>query len=478
MSTLRNKVRLQQSCDEYVRLRQRIEDWHQGRVESDGDQYRSQLENLGTFFGQLFDALGVQLANLDPGQASSAVYQACHTIDQKLVWMREVWRYYASKFDQRDEDDRLGEVIKAADEVVWSCYAGFYQNLSPTERKAPPLPYLEPLYTPMAIPRDQPHILRRRFISGKFFQEFLKELPIPVIGLPQGCLEEPWWLIFIGHEVGHNIQHDLLPDYGLVGDFATWLEAQAGTATTSARRAARWNKWGQEVFADAFSVYTLGVWAAWAMTELVLGDDCAMLTELDNYPAPAVRLAFLSRLASALGQDGQAALRGFVPETLTTGPPLEDDNDHDLRQEAKAHLELLPAIVQAIEDYPFDGLGSFERLTGWDLADFRPAGIVYDWTVRLQDESWTLPGKKRLDYPRLIASAGLAAWVQIAGLPDAGQRADATHRLALRLLEAITDSGPQDTRAPSPLLTVKGRADVGEAFAKRFLDTSLEDLGL
>jgi hypothetical protein len=318
--------------------------------------------------------------------------------------------------------------------------------------------------------------LRNQFIDGEFFQEFLKELPIPVIGLPQSCIEEPWWLIYIGHEVGHHIQHDLLPDYRLVGRFGACLEEAAKKATQTSRRSARWKQWGQEVFADAFSVYALGVWAAWAMTELILGNDLAMLTEAANYPAPAVRLALMAELATELDLDGASSLRGFDPLTLTTGDPLKDKEDHDLRKEAEAHLALVGHVVQAIREYPFEGLGKFEPL-GWQASDFEPGGSIQDWTDRLRGRK-SLTDKKHLDLPRLIASAGLAAWAEIADLPDAAQRADAKAVLVPRFLDAVTKSGPMGRRAapkPPPVMDMAGK---GERFAQRFLEVGLKDLGL
>lgn len=475
MGSQRNQIRIDQTRGALDRLSAEVEEWLDLRRDRDERlQYNTQLDNLQTFFQQVIAALCLQLNGIELGAEHRDVYQACRTADRRLIWLREVWLYYAEKFDQRDDKGELGAAIKAADEVVWSCYAGFYENVPTAERPAPPLPYIEPMYTPSAIPRDQPNVLRQRFINAKFFREFLQELPIPVIGLPHSCVQEPWWLIYIGHEVGHHIQHDLLADYGLVGAFGACLAAAAKVGKSSDRRAARWNKWNQEVFADAFSVYAMGQWATWAMTELTLGNDKTMLTELDNYPAPAVRLELMAQLVNALGQDGQAALSGLDPAALVSGAPLEDDEGYDLRQEARAHLHLIPILVQAIEAYPFEGMGSFKQLSGWRPADLES---IRDWTERLRERK-PMSGRKRLDYPRLIASAGVAAWAEICELADAGQRAADGDKLVPRFLSAITESGPEDKRAAVKSVTTDRLIDIGTEFAKKFLETGVEELGL
>ena len=78
-------------------------------------------------------------------------------------------------------------------------------------------------------------MLRNRVVSAPFMQTFLAGLPIPTVGLSEGCGQAPWWLIYIGHEVGHHLQHDLAAKRGsdevprLLQD-AVVAAAAAGTA--------------------------------------------------------------------------------------------------------------------------------------------------------------------------------------------------------------------------------------------------------
>lgn len=72
----------------------------------------------------------------------------------------------------------------------------------------------------------------------------MAELELPVIGLPLTWVETPWKLLFLGHEVGHKIQLDLVQ--GLVPEFGGLLAAAAGDQPA----ALRWKMWSQEIFAD------------------------------------------------------------------------------------------------------------------------------------------------------------------------------------------------------------------------------------
>src|SRR4029077_9858861 len=75
------------------------------------------------------------------------VFAACRTSDTRGELVRRVFTYYQEKFDQRRDQTR-GPMLRAADEVVWSCWAepfrnAIYRDPAITMRPAP-LPYIEP----------------------------------------------------------------------------------------------------------------------------------------------------------------------------------------------------------------------------------------------------------------------------------------------------------------------------------------------
>jgi hypothetical protein len=484
VSDQRNQVRIEQTQDPLCQLHSQIQDWLARRRRADKlQQYSTQLDNLDSFFPRLYQALCSELDALAGVKSTGTVYQVCREVDRRIVFLDEVWHFYAEKFDQRDDKEQLGEVIRAADEVVWSCYAGFYKSIPHASRKAAPLPYIEPMYSPKAIPRDNPAVLKNVYISSKFFQEFLEELPLPVIGLPQTCIEAPWWLVYVAHEVGHHIQHDLLEQFGLVGSFGDQLERAVVKADPKAPNPAQWKSWGEEIFADAFSVYNMGTWAVWAMTELELGDDRSMLAEKDNYPPSAVRLKLMAALASELELSGTDALRGHDPDQLAASkdkegqdkPKITDKRGKDLREAARAQLKLVPAVAKAVKTYDDQTYGPFfSTLWTWYEHGLTAPEIIPAWTKRLlgkDDLSFTA----NLYGPRLATGSGVAAWSKVSALTPTQDRVDARSWLVPRLLQGIQVAREEETRSAEEKPLTKGLAtDVGQ----RFLQASPEELGL
>src|SRR5208283_1301941 len=67
------------------------------------------------------------------------------------------------------------------DEVVWSCWATPFAVAGDAVAAAP-LPYLEPFYTPRAIPRTRPPQDFKR--ADELLRSALATLPVPLVGLP------------------------------------------------------------------------------------------------------------------------------------------------------------------------------------------------------------------------------------------------------------------------------------------------------
>jgi hypothetical protein len=481
MCPTRSDVRIDLARAELTRLRNEIDDWLEGYRAL--EQYSTQINALDLSLHEILKALDEALAALPVDGSIRVAYQACRDVERKTTWTRHVWQYYAAKFDQREARDAdRRRAVQAADEAVWSCYAGAYLSLPEVERPAVPLPYLDSLYTPNAIPRDMAAVLRDRVISVPFLQAFLAELPLPVIGLPDVCSHAPWWLIYIGHEVGHHLQHDLLPSAGLVEEFRAHLRAALNEAASKGTAvppgaADKWGAWGQEVFADAFSAYSLGPRAAWAIAELVMGDDVTMLREHDDYPPPAVRLALMAALPMASDEDRALALADVDLDALTTGSALRGFGGRDLRAAARDHLNLVPALAKAIHAWDCGGLGRLARLCRWREDSFSSNGKVHGWQSQLVS-SGPLALTPSLDAPRLILSGGLAAWAQVSLIADEGQRVEEEERLAKRLIDAMIGSHLGGTRAGLAAAPSGGLKALSVRFAKQLLAKSPEELGM
>ena len=459
MNAQRNRARIGQSILEIARLQSEIETWLKKRRERDKlKQYHTQLKLIESVLVCASARLKNEIQGIQPEQSRGSVYAQCRKNDSRLVWLRRVWLYYRTKFDQRD-DPVLGPILAAADEVVWSCYSEIFRNASfidsSTEQGPAPLPYIEPLFSPQAIPRDDPPDNLESNIDAEFLKSFLARLPIPIVSLPSYCIQAPWWLIYLGHETGHHVQYDLMPEWKLVLSFGELLKKSIcselpqpqGDETT----ANRWFKWAQEIFADTFSVCVMGPWAVWAINELETLDEKTMLRSKSNYPAPLVRLALLAQLIDDLGLDGNAMLEDLNPAEKIVGAPVMELN-RNLRQIAADDFRFVPKIAKAILTWPLGGLGRFSELIGWQDDDFKPFGTVFNWRESLLGRAPLIP-EQSLRAPRLIASGAVAAWAEIVGIADEIQLTEQRCKLAEILPSIITGSREEGTRSASALPT-------------------------
>lgn len=458
-SRLTNQVRIEQTRSELDHLQKEIGDWLENCRKKDKlQQYHTQLNVLEKALDGSLGGLRSALDSVADDQLSGEVYASCRAYDKRLVLVQRVWAYFRSKFDQRD-DPYLKQVLAAADEVVWSCYAEVFKNASfhsqrEVSRGPAPLPYIEPQYSPQAIPRDEPPPDLKSDNNDDLLYEYLKRLPIPIVSLPPVCAEEPWWLIYLGHEVGHHLQYDLMPNLGLIDNFGQLLQETALSdpdPKCDAGGAQRWRSWGKEIFADICSVCSMGPWAVRAMVELELADDRTMLKRnKPRYPSSVVRLDLLAHVADVLGLDGRAALGGNVQlEKLVNGPPLMEDN-RDLRQAIAEDLKMIPKIVDIVMKKSLVDLGRFKDFYDWNVADFRPGGSVYNWAQDLRNPANLYP-EKSLRAARMLISGAVAAWTEVAAIDDATKRQEAREQLAKSLLPVLAESREEGTRATEPI---------------------------
>ncbi|MCL4402838.1 MAG: hypothetical protein M1436_09285 [Acidobacteria bacterium] len=402
-------------------------------------QYATQLTVLLKQFDFMLGELERQFGGISDAGSRRQVYADCRELEYRLLFVRRVFLWFRSKFDQRD-DKALAPVLAAADEVVWSCYAEPFRNSGAAQGSAP-LPFIEPAYSPSAIPRVDPPQDLRSDIDAEYLKRMLNELPVPVVALPPNCAEEPWWLAFLAHEVGHHVEFDLLPRTALVGHVAAVLEQAGGS---------RWRYWGQEVFADFYSVLMLGPWAAWILNELVWGSDLAMLNDgVPRYPSPLVRLLFMTAAGEQLGIESAAGLRGLDPDKLLEGPPL-NLRGHDPRETAGADRQSVASVAHALLQ-PLAALGdrSLADLCAFEKEEFEePQGRVHLWSQALRDEV-SLGVVRELRAARAVLGGAVKAWAAIADIENEEERATARKQLADHTITKILASREETTRAAS-----------------------------
>jgi hypothetical protein len=179
-TNLASVVRIEQTHREFERLSRDIEVWLNERVRADKhQQYHTQLKVLHGVLKASLQRLRCEFASLARGATTAAVFARCRWFEKQLVWIQRLWGYFRTKFDQRD-DDVMGRVLGAADEIVWSCYAEVYRATDLDQPPAP-LPYIEPLFSPQAVPRADPPPDLRTDVDADFLFACLKQLPIPLV---------------------------------------------------------------------------------------------------------------------------------------------------------------------------------------------------------------------------------------------------------------------------------------------------------
>jgi len=425
------QVRIEQSCRRLDRLIAVAAEWIGCRHKDDATgQYATQLEVLRSAVVEPLAELRKIASGLSSVRDTGRVYAACRTNDIRAELVRRVFIFYRDKFDQR-RDETLGPVLRAADEVAWSCWAEPFRNVryrDPAVTMRPvPLPYIESGYSPAAVPRDDPPVGLTAERDDPVLLAYLERLPIALIALPAVCADDPWWLAYVGHEIGHHLQHDLADDWILVKAFGSLAEA-AGRAAGDAEPA-RWRTWGAEIFADICSVHAMGPAAVYGIVQLELDDAARMMLGKAKYPPSLVRLGIMAAVAGQLGLEVTAALQPAGLEVAS------------LPQAA-----VITELAVAAWDDPLAGRGPFRGLFSRDEGAFAPGGLIDVLRDGLLNRI-ELRVRPDIKTARLLTSAAVAAWETVAGIADPREREDKRSELAGRFLPAVVAGREEGTRA-------------------------------
>lgn len=471
-------ARVQRSRAEHRRVRAAFDAWLAYRRAEDSrqtyQQYATQLGALKNAIDSAFLRIDADLASLGAvsAPAPARVFALCAQHDVRLAWIQRLWFYFRHKFDQRD-DPAIAPLLKAADEIVWSCYKPAFEQ-SGAILSAAPLPYLEPLYSPHAVLRVEPPRELLWNADDPFAASCLATLPIPVIGVPASAVGAPWLLGLLAHEVGHHVQADL--DGGSGQGIRAFAEVLKDAASATPKPEL-WLARGREVFADAFSVLAIGAATLPLLAELLLGDETSMLASFDTrYPAPYVRLTLLRALIQALGLPAAADPHGL--DLILSGaveilPPVA--------QLAVAELPHAPKIVAAALAWKDSRGLTFPQLLGWSETDTAPPhrhfssldanGDLLAWTQSFAAGS-TPAAPSQLESPRLLVGAGVLAWSQLISQEDPAEREDTLAQLAVALVSTVPTCREQKTRA-----SAEPSGCNGAALADRLMNATEAELG-
>jgi hypothetical protein len=315
--------------------------------------HRSQLVTLGDLLDSLAQRQRELLANRPAAAASAAYAQAELDLTDEVVGAYELWSAFRAVFELRREE-RFRRSLDAADLVAASAYraamdqAEAWKVVTADKHREPPLVCAEAVGSPATAARGS----RVSGLSGTI-RRFRSELtPIPLVLFPADRLDDPWTYASLAHEVGHDLEADLLFTNEAID---AGIGRLAGAGVEQARLDA-WRAWGREVVADAVGVVLGGAGfaaglAAWLHSVALAG--LFAQPNGDGHPPPHLRLRLLEGLLRA----------SSIPSWL----PLADDLAAGFAAAA------VPAWQQPFDQ---DALSFTEALLRTQLTAFNNHAIV------------------------------------------------------------------------------------------------------
>jgi hypothetical protein len=453
-SNARNRSRRQQTQIELVRLHNAFDRWleYQRSLDrNDEDKYvgrhKTQLEAIESLLKGALQPLQKHVDDSDDGKASDAFYSEFRAYDEAIVGLERLWQFFRDKLDQRDPARRESAVLRAADEVVWSCYRDIFKRpLKGVRQGPPPLSYIAPEYSPAALQSDRPPSGLMLGADLDFLEGFLKTLPVPLLRLPPWAVDAPWWLIYVAHEVGHHVQKDLV----LIAWFAAGIRAAAARAgTLEAPELDKWSKWGEEIFADLFSIMMMGPWAIFGVLEAEWSPTELMVKRKREYPSPVIRLALMQRtaqlLSNALEETWFDPLQGIDLKAIA-------DKDPVARRDWQAVEPICHFCVGPLRD----DFGTLQRICGLRPGVFSQTGAVWEWSRVIRKPEAILT-KHELETARHLAGATLQTWAAVtANGPIDDRDRSALARRATDFLVKSAEPGTRGALMPAGAMPEMG----------------------
>lgn len=412
-------------ADLRAQLRWLIDDFDQWS-KRDRTAHKEQIKRI---VGQLETVLATTQIETKLAEATIATIE---TQRRTIEIIHLIWDFFRDKLMQRDTE-RYVSHLTAADDLAWSCYMPFATarvavientplEIDFSELKESPLVFYTTDRSPFAQPRAlsfyAPGLTSE---DTTLFASALQRLPVPLVGIswPQTLRVAP--LVFIAHEVGHVIAHDL----GVMSEVTKRLHN-----TKLDTRADTWLAWADEVVADIFGVLLLGPCYVDQLQRALVGNVSDVRGEAiikgspGRYPTRALRVALCE----------QALERLQLPvETLWGELYGEPDND------SGNFVKDVPAVVGEILDHKFAALGTpLSEVLAWTRDNERDAGTIAD-DLLAGDEPIKPFGS------RILVSAAAKAYSHN---PEEFARRN-LDQIMLNLIEASRTKGVRST--PQPL---------------------------
>lgn len=286
------------------------------------------------------------------------------------------------------------------------------------------------------------------------------KLPVPVIDLPWDHLANPWELVTIAHEVGHDIDKDL---GNLTKALRPFIASQLNASSISEEHIEQWQKWSEEILADLIGILLSGAAFVYVLAGLMTLPkyNVRYINSEASHPPHYLRTFINTAMLRYLG------LRRLADTLETRWKRLYGEPGNDF----KPYLAEIDPVIMTMLDTPVHVLrdqdGKLHTLN--ELITFTP-----DDQAKIQKAASNLAaGGSSVNLPiRHIVSASQLAFEQMIKANDnAGMDA-----LAQRTRQAVIDMAPPG-QLPAGLASKRTKQHLDDLVCA-YINCSLDDIGI
>jgi hypothetical protein len=411
----------------------------------------SQIEALDYFMRALCKLNEDGVNALNPDGDVDVFLSGALDLGANVVKSHVTWNFFRDRLELRFVP-QFQQSLHIADLISHDCYTTVMERaealqIVPAQGfRAYPLIGLASRFSPVTWPRGRrPKALQNR------------NLPVPVIDLPWDHMVNPWELLTIAHEVGHDVDQDL-------GKLSRALQpvvaSQLGEIKTPAKRIAQWKRWTSEILADLVGMQLTGPAFAGVLAELLTlpKHQVRHIRADGKHPPHYLRVLINTVLARRMGLS--QAVNSLEADWKTLyGEPGDDFGPY---------LPDVEPVVSAILDTPLAALqGREEQRHSLDeLVVFAPSSQECIQEAAAKLAAGAAPGELAI---RHVVSSSQLAFEQMMGTGDAA-KLESLARHTRQTIIALTP--PKRLRAGLASGRVRRRLD---ELARTFFEYSLDD---
>lgn len=361
-------------------------------------KHHTQIRRITLQLEGIQAAIFKKLNGLRQSQSEDILSKA-RELELDILEVHRIWEFFRSKFVLRSVE-WFNPYLVAADEFAWACYHVAQQNLtdgrvSKNDLKQPPLVFFNGGSSPYTLPRNLSY--EAEHVPGEELRNLqstsiIKELPIPVIGIPWFQVQHLPEALVIGHEVGHDVEEDFQ-----LTDRIEDLLAE-GLKNIQADHHPAWQSWLRENFADLYGNLATGPAYVESLIDFLATDK--KFTETDRRTAPAwgdyppdyLRVLInLEALKEQGFEDEYKRLKGELENTYATHAMQDFEGD-------------ISPVVKALLDGPYPEFGgkSLKQVISFTTANHSKArsdcGRLLDGKAPTTDNIRVLLAAARLAY--------------------------------------------------------------------------------